>query len=93
MNKAPLARLAGMALGLTLVGIATAQAADAPAPQGVWKIASTTPCPDEDSVNCYWDASTAGNGVGHSFYSVRVGHRVCTIYWNRKYNRSHGYCQ
>lgn len=22
------------------------------------------PCPTEDSVHCYWDASQAGNGIG-----------------------------
>lgn len=22
------------------------------------------PCPTEDSVQCYWDASTSGNGLG-----------------------------
>lgn len=24
-------------------------------------------CPTEDSDNCHWNASTHGNGVGHSF--------------------------
>lgn len=28
----------------------------------------TRPCAEEDSVNCYWDAQTMGNGKGHSFY-------------------------
>jgi len=23
------------------------------------------PCPEEDSPNCYWDASERGNGLGH----------------------------
>ncbi len=27
-------------------------------------------CELEDSPNCYWDASSAGNGVGHSFIDV-----------------------
>lgn len=27
------------------------------------------PCPTEDSVNCYWDASTMGNGRGTDFIS------------------------
>lgn len=27
-------------------------------------------CPSEDSDNCYWDASTRGNGEGDSFYVV-----------------------
>jgi hypothetical protein len=25
------------------------------------------PCPTEDSVSCFWDASARGNGVGRSF--------------------------
>lgn len=28
------------------------------------------PCEYEDSANCSWDASTAGNGVGTSFYDI-----------------------
>lgn len=27
------------------------------------------PCAEEDSDNCYWDASEAGNGIGASFVS------------------------
>ena len=29
-----------------------------------------TPCPEEDSPDCYWDASTRGNGVGTSFVNI-----------------------
>lgn len=25
------------------------------------------PCATEDSANCFWDASAAGNGIGTSF--------------------------
>lgn len=25
------------------------------------------PCPTEDSVSCYWDATTMGNGQGRSY--------------------------
>jgi hypothetical protein len=35
----------------------------------VW-LALTTPCPTEDSTNCYWDAQTQGNGRGTS--SLRI---------------------
>jgi len=28
------------------------------------------PCATEDSVNCHWDASASGNGVGSSFIDV-----------------------
>jgi hypothetical protein len=52
----------------------------------------TRPCPQEDSINCYWNAGSSGNGEGHSFYSVRVGNKMCTIYTARKYNRKHGNC-
>lgn len=27
------------------------------------------PCPTEDSVNCFWDGSHSGNGVGTSFWN------------------------
>ena len=27
-------------------------------------------CATEDSANCYWDASTQGNGLGTSFVDV-----------------------
>ena len=29
------------------------------------------PCPTEDSTNCYWDASTHGNGQGISFIDLK----------------------
>lgn len=28
------------------------------------------PCITEDSENCYWDATTMGNGVGTSFVNI-----------------------
>lgn len=28
------------------------------------------PCEYEDSPNCAWDASTSGNGIGHSFVDL-----------------------
>lgn len=27
-------------------------------------------CPTEDSTNCGWDATTHGNGTGHSFITI-----------------------
>lgn len=30
-------------------------------------------CQAEDSVGCYWDASTAGNGTGTSFLALSEG--------------------
>jgi hypothetical protein len=29
-----------------------------------------TPCPTEDSANCYWDAQTRSNGKGDSFLDL-----------------------
>lgn len=51
-----------------------------------------TPCAEEDTRNCYWNARRQGNGHGHSHYNVRVGHLTCVVYWDRAYNRRHGYC-
>jgi hypothetical protein len=28
------------------------------------------PCPEEDSRNCYWDATRQGNGIGTSFVNI-----------------------
>jgi hypothetical protein len=32
----------------------------------------TTPCAEEDSTNCLWDAETRGNGEGRSFLVFRL---------------------
>lgn len=29
------------------------------------------PCPHEDEDNCWWDASTMGNGIGDSFVVIK----------------------
>lgn len=52
----------------------------------------TSPCKYEDSRNCFWNAETAGNGSGHSFYSIAVGKKDCVIYWNNRYAKRHNYC-
>lgn len=49
-----------------------------------------TPCAQEDSLDCQWNAGTSGNGAGHSFYRVKravvnahgrtVGRVVCVYY-------------
>jgi hypothetical protein len=70
----------------------TALLGTAPFLHGVIGQTVTTPCAQEDSINCFWDAGNAGNGVGHSFYSVRVGNKMCTIYTDRAYNRRMGSC-
>ena len=34
-------------------------------------LALTTPCATEDSSNCFYDASTRGNGIGMSLIDVQ----------------------
>lgn len=53
-----------------------------------------TPCKYEDSRNCYWNAGEAGNGRGHSFYSIPVkGGGTCVVYWQNRYAKRHNYCE
>lgn len=52
MTRAIAALVVGAALGAVLAG---GQYTETPLP----------PCPTEDSVNCYWDAQTRGNHIGH----------------------------
>lgn len=33
-------------------------------------VALTTPCVEEDSANCFWDATRHGNGEGTSFIDI-----------------------
>lgn len=35
--------------------------------------AGLRPCATEDSTDCYWDATTRGNGRGHSFIALADG--------------------
>lgn len=79
--------LVGTVLGfaLALSPVAAGQAPDGPR----WQ---TRPCKEEDSNNCYWNAQTQGDGMGHSFYAVRVGKKVCVLYWQTKYARNHNHC-
>jgi hypothetical protein len=53
----------------------------------------TTPCEYEDSVNCFWDAGSMGNGSGHSFWVIeKASGEVCIRYLSARYNRKHGEC-
>lgn len=61
---------------------------DHPVVHGVVAKATGRACATEDSVNCFWN-----DGSGHALYRVKVGHKVCNIYWSRTYNRHHGRCQ
>jgi hypothetical protein len=65
---------------------------DHPVVHGVIAKATGRACEEEDSVNCFWNARTMGDGRGHSFFSVRVGAHTCIVYWNERYNRHHGHC-
>lgn len=82
------------AAGLAAVALTTGTAATANAPTPPHRAAwMRTACVTEDSVNCAWNASEQGNGVGHSFYTVRrglvnahgrhVGRVVCVYYVKR----------
>lgn len=87
--------LIGAAAALTLAGsmvlhtASEARGAVKHDPVPVWM---TTPCAQEDSSNCYWDAGAAGDHRGHSFYSIRVGDRDCLIYWEDRYAKHHNRC-
>lgn len=51
-------------------------------------------CQQEDGVNCFWNADSAGNGKGHSFFTVEMPgrkHMVCVIYV-RKADQHWNYC-
>ncbi|HEX8489355.1 MAG TPA: hypothetical protein VF642_12475 [Propionibacteriaceae bacterium] len=76
---------------LAATGVAASAAPTAPV-RGRMATVATTPCPSEDSVNCYWNARTRGDGTGHSFYAIVVGPRVCTFYWAKAYARTHDRC-
>lgn len=61
--------ITALALALT-GGAASTYLAITPTGTSAASIASTlhlSACPTEDSDNCYWDASTRGNGQGQSF--------------------------
>lgn len=57
-------RLLALALTLAPVFILTLMVLDTHAPK---------PCEAEDSVSCFWDADTRGNGEGQSFIVDQYG--------------------
>jgi hypothetical protein len=89
MKKTVLAVAAIVALGVSAP--TAAEAHKSPHIPG-W---ANKPCKSEDSVNCYWDAHTMGNGQGHS-YIVRQfpGYvkLVCVMYV-KKADRHMDYCE
>lgn len=61
LGSALIVLLAGAAIGSLFTLAAIPQ--DRP-------VVTLTPCATEDSTNCYWDATTHGNGQGRSFIDV-----------------------
>lgn len=51
------------------------------------------PCATRKSTNCYWDAIGRTGHDGWSYWSIRVGKKVCIRYWDAAYNRRHGHCR
>lgn len=80
--------MAGVALGAAVTvsavaaGATTGATSPDLAPRTQWM---RTACPAEDSLDCQWNAHTRGNGVGVSFYAVKVkllgvkGHRIGVV--------------
>ena len=84
----------GVIIGAGTVG-AGAQASDTNRYHGPAKRPAflATHCAVEDDINCYWDARTAGNKMGHSFWTIKVNrNRACTVYWDPRYSARHGQC-
>lgn len=93
--------LAAVVAVLSLTGTASAMTPDVgpagvPASAASAPVWQTRPCrTEDDSRSCYWDAETAGNGRGHSFYVIRFpgrAHMTCVAYWQPRYAASHDYC-
>jgi len=43
-------------------------------------LATLPPCATEDSVNCYWNATSQGNGEGESFIALYIAGNDVIIY-------------
>lgn len=65
-----------------------------PALHGSVGHATTNTCRFNDGSpgDCHWNAKKQGDGLGHSFYRVRVGNKDCFIYWADQFNRQNGHC-
>jgi hypothetical protein len=90
MTRTALAAAALAAVAVT----ATPAVASAPTPphRAAWM---RTACVEEDSVDCYWNARTMGNGHGHSFYARRIPGTgtVCRFYVGRRFARHNDTCE
>lgn len=69
--------------------VADVYATQDPAVWGSW---INRPCATPYSVNCYVDVIGTTGQPGWSYWRIRVGHKVCTRYWEPRYNRKHGHC-
>lgn len=89
--KRTLASLA-LAIGLVASGTVAASAGEHVSARPWWMKHA---CAQEDSVNCFWDASHAGNHRGHSFIVREMPgkkHMVCVMYIKRADARRWDYC-
>lgn len=86
-------KLAAVAVTATLLIGGSAASASAPEPPARAKWMSR-PCVYEDGINCFWNADSMGNGMGHSFYVRKIpGRRLtCAFYVERHYAKTHDYC-
>lgn len=90
--RASLAAVGGLTVGLILGTAAAFGAVTQPVLKGPVEHAVTHTCAEEDSTGCYWNAQVQGDGLGHSFYSIRVGNKQCVVYWDGDYNLANGHC-
>lgn len=60
----------GITIGLTAIGIGVAGLVTRQDTVTEPGTITLVPCSEEDSHDCYWDASTMGNGTGTSFVDI-----------------------
>lgn len=72
--------LAGLATAALIPALMVAIVGAIVAGALVAQLPSMEKCPTEDSLNCYWDADTMGNGQGNSYVTWNVGETQFVIY-------------
>lgn len=103
MNARPTLALAALAAGLVAGAVTAAPDGHAaPTAPAVHRTApampawALRPCPQEDSVNCRWDAGARGNHRGHSFIVRKLpgtAGMVCVFYIKPADARRWDYCE
>lgn len=85
-------KFALLLIAMFAITLAPANATSTNDPVVTW--ISNRPCAEEDSVNCSWNAGESGNGVGHSFIVRHMPgtNKVCYLYEQRKFARTHDHC-